>query len=191
MTKQTTINFRLATSAARPAIVRFFNSIRDELYIKNNRAVADMCNMFFTHGGAMIGCNDNEVIAVVGYFLGDPSEAYADKSIGFIYVAGLDPRYRHTSAFRTGLFKTMAIFQAMGLREVRLHALATDVRLNAIYSSFMETCEPQTNLRGLACNLYRGSIEYVLATARSRQRNPRRFDATPAGRPMRVAAISV
>lgn len=182
MDNQATVQYRLCTLEDFAAVVGFFNTIRSELYLKDSGDVIQMCGNFFARGGAIAGFVNGQLVGAVGYFIGDPCDGYRDNGVGFIYVAGLAPQYRHSAAFRIGLQFTMTHFSALGLREVRLHALRSDVRLNAIYSSFMQDKEPQTNMRGLACNLYRSSLEHIMYVLHNRPKNPRRFDPTPTGR---------
>lgn len=157
----------------------FLYSIRDELYFAERHVAAEITDLLFTRGCVFTGVVNNEIAAVIGALFGEPAQAYANKEVGFIYVAGLAKPYRGTAAFRTGFRFVLERFQMMGLQEVRFHALETDARLNAMYSSFARPIGKERNRRGLSCVLYGRSIEDALATLNAREKRRHIYNPTP------------
>lgn len=176
---QSPITFQVCRQDDAQGVSDFLYSIRDELYFAERHVAAEMTELLFTHGCVFTGVVNNEVVAVIGALLGEPAQAYANKEVGFIYVAGLAKPYRGTAAFRTGFRFVLEHFQTLGLQEVRFHALETDVRLNAIYSSFARPIGKELNRRGFSCILYGRSIEDALVTLNERQRRRHIYNPTP------------
>lgn len=184
MNKQSEVLFRQGLPGDRQAVVDFLYAIGDELYFDERVVAEEIVALLYERGGVIVGETKGLVTAVTGYFRGDPADDYANREIGFIYVAGLAKTHRGTAAFRTGLRFVMETFQTMGLQEVRFHALAQDVRLNAIYGSFAQPMRQETNRRGFDCVLYGSSIDRVLDILDTREKRPYMVAMPPIGRPL-------
>ena len=184
MTRQSVVEFRTHTEDDREGIINFLFSIRDELYFSERSVAEHIVSQLFTQGGAIVGEVDGEIAALSGYFLGEPSHHFANKEVGFVYVAGIARPYRGTAAFRTGLRFTVETFQSWGLREIRLHALAQDIRLNSLYSSFAQPIRKEENGRGLPCVLYGNTLGAVMRILTEREKRRHAYNITPVHRPV-------
>lgn len=173
------ITFQVCRSVDAQGVSDFLYSIRDELYFAERHVATEMTELLFSHGCVFTGVVNNEIVAVIGALFGEPAQAYANKAVGFIYVAGLAKPYRGTAAFRIGFRFVLEHFQTIGLQEVRFHALETDARLNAMYSSFARPIGKERNRRGFSCVLYGRSIEDALVTLNERQRRRHIYNPTP------------
>jgi hypothetical protein len=187
----TQLKFRPCTASDSQQISDFLYSIGSELDISERTVSAEMTALLFANGGIIGGYDNDQLAAVVGYFHGDPSRDFADKQIGFIYVAALAKPYRGTSAFSDGLTFTMHLFKAQGLREVRLHALETNARLNAIYSQFARPLRRETNRRGYTCVLYGNRVDSILARRAEHRLRQHAMNPTPRGRLLIASAGGV
>lgn len=177
------VNYRISSQNEAQDIADFLHSICDELYFSERKFAVEITSLLFTHGGVIVGTVNNEIVSVVGYFLGDPARHYANKEIGFIYVAGLAKPYRGTAAFRTGLRFLMETFKTLGLQEIRLHALEQDDRLNSLYSRFAGPIRKEVNRRGFPCVLYGNRVENVLTILDKREKRRHIYNITPMHRP--------
>ena len=173
------IKFQMSRPDDAEGISDFLYSIRDELYFSKRQVATDMTKLLFQRGCVVIGIANQKIVAVIGVLFGEPAKSYANREVGFIYVAGLEKSHRGTSAFQTGLRFVLERLQMIGLEEIRFHALETDVRLNAIYSSFTKPIGKENNQRGFSCVLYGRTIKEALATLNERQRCRHIYNPTP------------
>ena len=185
MTRKTTVEFRTHTEQDREGIIDFLYSLKDELYFTKRAAAEEITSLLFAHGGAMVGTVDDQIVVVGGYFLGEPSRNFANKEVGFVYVAGIARPYRGTAAFRTGLRFMIETFQSWGLTEIRMHALESDLRLNSLYGSFARVMRKEKNRRGLPCVLYGNTLDSVARILSTRENRRHIYNVTPRHQPIR------
>ena len=183
MTHKSNVIFRTHTEADREGIIDFLYSLKDELYFAERAVAEEITSLLFIHGGAIVGTVEDEIVVVGGYFLGEPAQNFANKEVGFIYVAGIAKPYRGTAVFRTGLQYLLKTFQMWGLKEIRMHALESDKRLNALYGSFANVIRKETNRRGLSCVLYGNTLDGVMQVLAERERRRHMYNITPMHRP--------
>lgn len=125
--------------------------------------MAQIVQLIFEKGGAIVGYHDDELVAMVGYFIGEPSREYANKEVGFIYIAGLAKSHRLSRAMWSGLGFTFRHLQELGVQEFRCHAREGDPYTNRLYSHFANRLGEDVSLRGDPTILYGNTIENVLA----------------------------
>jgi hypothetical protein len=178
MNEKSVTNYRICPQIEEQEVADFLFSIRDELYFKDRATAQEITALLYERGGVIAGYAKDKIVSVCGYFFGDPSDGYANKRVGFIYVAGLAKEFRGTKAFRNGLNFLMKTLQTFDVEEIRMHALETDKRLNSLYSSFTRPLRTELNRRGFKCVLYSSLIDDVLRRLNRRERR-HVFDVTP------------
>ncbi len=183
MTRNTTVEFRTHTEQDREGIIKFLYSLKDELYFSERAVAEEITSLLFTHGGAIVGTVNDEIVVVGGYFLGEPASNFTNKEVGFIYVAGIAKSYRGTAVFRNGLYFMIKTFQSWGITEIRMHALETDRRLNSLYGSFAKVIRKEKNRRGLSCVLYGNTLDGVIHILTAREKRRHIYNITPMHHP--------
>lgn len=157
------VEFQVSSKSDESAIVDFLWSIKDDLWLADRDSAAKITQLAFDKGGAIAGYHNDILVAMVGYFIGEPSQKYANKEVGFIYVAGLAKPYRLSRAMWNGLVFTMQHLQKLGMKEIRCHAREQDTYTNRLYSHFAKRLGTDVSLRGDPTVLYGNTIEGVLA----------------------------
>jgi hypothetical protein len=159
--------FRPCTADEISAIVDFLMEIGPELYLSERSVAEEMVALLFAQGGVVAGFarrdDGKRMVAMVGYFWGDPHNDFAGKETGFVYVAAIARRYRHTSAFRGLMAAGARVFVARGAKEVRFHAEETNAYTNMLYSKFAQPIKKEKNRRGITCILYGNTVANVIA----------------------------
>ena len=159
------ITFRACTEEDRPHIIHFLESVKDDfpsIELKR-QTIEEITELLFLHGGVLAGYKQGTMMAMLGYFLGEPAQNYANKEVGFIYLTALAPSVRLTRFFLKGIIFSMKTLQEMGVPEVRFHASADDRYTNRLYARFAQFIGQENNRRGYPCNLYAADISTVLA----------------------------
>lgn len=170
MNEQTQVIYRICTQEDRIEITDFLYSIRTELYFDEYANAEIITNVLFERGGVFGGYAGEQLVAVTGYFLGEPARAYANKDVGFVLVAGLAKSHRGTTAFRAGLRFTMETLKRMGVRQVQFHAAEDNAFVNGLYARFARPLRKEKNGRGIPCVLYGNDIDAVLRFVNGRAR---------------------
>lgn len=184
------VMFKVCSQAEKPVIADFLWSLKEEFRFAERQIVAEITDLLFDKGGVIGGYRGDEMVGMFGYFLGEPSRDYANKAVGFIYIAGLAKPICRTGAFRDGSHFLAATLKSRGVRELRCHAAAGDPYTNRLYAYFGQPIAKEKNRRGDTCILYANSIDAVLANlARGKKHaNPR--TATKGGDNHDVVAVS-
>lgn len=162
--------FQICTEKDQPKIIRFLESVKADFDNFDRQAVTEMTQLLYQHGGIIGGYKQQEMIGMLGYFLGEPSRNYRNKEVGFVYITALAQKVRRTGVARQGLWFTMQTMQGIGIERVRFHARKTDPYTNGLYSHFARCIGEEQNRRGYTCNLYEASVSEVLADQAARQR---------------------
>jgi len=160
------VTFRTCTASDAPALVDFLMEIGEELYLCERRVAVEMVDLLFAQGGVVAGYADGRMMAMLGYFWGDPHKDFADKHIGFVYVAAIAQAWRHTGTFRGLMVEGGQEFMARDVQEVRFHAEETNAYTNMLYSKFAQPLQKEKNRRGITCILYGNSVANVVAYLR-------------------------
>ena len=159
----TTTSFKICTPDDTPLIIDFLLSVKDDFPGFDRQAVEDITRLLFDKGGVLAGFKRGQLIALLGYFLGEPARNYSNEEVGFLYLAALAKSVRMTHVAYQGLRFTIQSLQAMGVREVRFHALLTDRYTNRMYARFARQLGEAESLRGDPTILYGASVDEVLA----------------------------
>ena len=175
------LTFSICTKHDESAIIDFLWSIKADLMLPNRTVIEEMTALLFEKGGLLAGYKDGQMIAVLGYFLGEPGRNYANKEVGFVYLTAIGKPYRMTRVCSQGLQFTMETLKEMGIREVRFHAAEDDPYTNRLYSHFAKPLGQELNRRGHRCILYGNTIDNVLAYLSNRltQRGGSKYAVTP------------
>lgn len=159
MTNRTNITYRPCQPTDAQAISDFLLTIGDELTIRDECEAAEMIALLFAKGGMLGAYREEQLIGVLGYFFGEPACNYANREIGFIYLAALAKPYRLSRVFQNGLFYTFPFLRELGVREVRFHAREHDRYLNRLYARIAQPLRKEVNRRGYPCILYRKVLQ--------------------------------
>lgn len=155
--------FELCTSDDATAVNNFLWSLKDDLYFTEKEAVEEVTQTLFQHGGILVAHQNDQMVALLGYLLGDPAKAYQNKDLGFLYVVGLAESVRRTRIMFEGLSFAVQLFVSKGIKTFRFHALETDQYVNRMYSLMARQIGKENNRRGYPCNLYEARIEELAA----------------------------
>lgn len=181
------VNFQTCTESDAPAIVDFLMEIGEELKLSERQTAAEMVDLLFAQGGVVAGYATQDgsakMVAMMGFFWGDPHKDFANKHIGFVYVAAIAKAWRHTGTFRGLMVEGRRVFVAHNVQEVRFHAEETNTYTNMLYSKFAQPLKKEKNRRGITCILYSNSVANVMAYLQKAA--SRRFERT---RPLVLAA---
>jgi len=151
-------------------IVDFLFDIREELYLPDRPVCQGIVDLCFAHGGVIAGYDGSRLVAMLGYFYGEPQCDYINKETAFMYVAGIREPYRLTRVFYKGLIFSLQQFQKAGARAIKLQAEAANPYTNKLYGHFARPIARSKSLRGKDVITYSGSIEDALAYLRRGKR---------------------
>jgi hypothetical protein len=181
------VSFHICTQSETPAIVDFLMEIGPELKLSERQTAAEMVDLLFAQGVVVAGYATQDgaekMVAMMGFFWGDPHKDFANKHIGFVYVAAIAKAWRHTGVFRGLMVEVSRIFMAHDVQEVRFHAEEANVYTNMLYSKIAQPLNKEKNRRGITCILYGTSVANAVAYLQKGAR--RRFERT---RPLVLAA---
>ena len=156
------ISHHVCTLREKDVVVDFLMSIGDELALTKRNDAAEITDLLFAQGGAMISCHNGKVIAMLGYFLGEPIQEYANKEVGFIYVAAIAKSYRLSPLMWKGMGFAVHHLGTLGVKEIRCHAREQDRYTNRLYKHFARPIRKEYNRRGVPCILYGNPIDNVM-----------------------------
>ena len=164
------ITYRVNNREEAEAIGDFFWSLRDEFHFSERETVDEITGLLFEHGGVISGYGvDGNIVGAVGYFFGEPSKDYANKDVGFIYLAGLDRSVRHSDAFGQGWRYLVEAMDGYGVHELRWHVREDDAANIALYDQLGQHICPEVNRRGYSCNLYGTTVAEAQAEIERRR----------------------
>ena len=161
--------FKICIPADKPEIANLLWSLRTELLLDSYSAAEKVIDVSFEKGGALGGYIDDELVAMLGYFLGDPADGFADKGVGFIYVTGIARQYQMGRLFLRGMAFTMPFFKSIGIHAIRCQASVHDPYTNRLYSRFAQKLGQSVSLNGKPAIQYGSSLDDVLTYMRRRQ----------------------
>lgn len=174
------VTFRTCSKSDEAAIIDFLWSVKEDLWLSEKSAAAKITKLLFERGGALASYDGNELIAILGYFIGEPSHNYTNKEVGFIYVTALAKPYRLSRVMWNGLGFMIRHLEKIGVKEIRCHAREQDRYTNRLYSHFAKRLGNDVSLRGDPTILYGNTIEGVLAYLdKGRARQPVTVDPLP------------
>ena len=107
--------FELCTPDDTAAVNRFLWSLKDELFFTEKEAVEEVTQTLFQHGGILVAYQNDQMVALLGYLMGDPAKAYQNKDLGFLYVVGLAESVRRTRIMFDGLSFAVQLFVSKGI----------------------------------------------------------------------------
>jgi hypothetical protein len=116
----------------------------------------------FAHGGVIAAYDGSLLVAMLGYFYGEPQCDYVNNDTAFMYVAGIREPYRLTRVFYKGLIFSLQHFQQAGAKAIKLQAEAANPYTNRLYGRFALPIAHSKSLRGKEVVTYGGSIEDAL-----------------------------
>ena len=151
-------------NADRQAVIDLFYAVKEELYLPDRSAVEKMVDLIFAHGGVVGGYYAGQLVGAMGYFFGDPSEQFADKSILFMYVGAILPEHRGSRLFLQGLRFSLRQMQATPVAQIRLQAEAANSFTNRLYSRFAKPVGRSRSLRGVEVITYGNELGAALRT---------------------------
>ncbi|MEZ4706573.1 MAG: hypothetical protein R3A44_05170 [Caldilineaceae bacterium] len=166
------IRYQICTLEEKDMVVDFLMSVGEELALTKRSEAAEITNLLFAKGGAMISCLNSEVVAMLGYFLGEPTQSYANKEVGFIYVTAIAKPYRLSPLMWNGMNFAVRQLRTMGVKEIRCHAREHDRYTNRLYAHFARPLRKERNRRGTPCILYGNSADNILAYMERRGTSP-------------------
>ena len=143
-------------------IVDFLFDIREELYLPDRKVCREIVQLCFAHGGVIAAYDGSLLVAMLGYFYGEPQCDYVNNDTAFMYVAGIREPYRLTRVFYKGLIFSLQQFQKAGARAIKLQAEAANPYTNKLYGRFARPIAKSKSLRGKEVITYSGSIEEAL-----------------------------
>jgi hypothetical protein len=164
-------NFKLCTQNDEPAVIDFLMTVKDELYLPDREAVVDMLNLIYAKGGIVGAFDGDTLCGMMGFFYGEPDQAYANTEVVFLYVAAIADEYRLSRVFHKGLSFALRTFEQMGKREIRLQAEAANPYTNKLYGRFASFLYESKTLRGIPVNTYGNSIDAALSRLDWRRRS--------------------
>lgn len=154
----------------RAAVIDLFIAVKDELHLPDRSAVEQMVDLIFTRGGIIAAYHRDQMVGAGGYFFGDPTDDFADKSLLFIYVAAILPDFRGTRLFHGCLVHLLSQMQKEGMTAIRMQAETTNPFTNKLYGRFARKLGPGKSLRGIDVNVYGAPITEALAALSGRKR---------------------
>ncbi len=145
------------------AIKTFLLAQKEDLMLDGEMAVQKVIDLLFEHGGILATFDSNKkIVALLGFFFGDPQQNFKNKDTMFLYVTAIAKPYRMTRLFFQGMLFTMMRGQEMGLGQFRMQANIHDPYVNKIYSRMGHALGEGKTLRGHHVITYGGSIAELL-----------------------------
>ena len=157
------VTFKNCSIEDAPAIGDFLWSMREDFRFSERRVVSEITDLLFEKGGVIGGYNDQGMVGMFGYFFGEPGRDYANKEVGFVYIAGLAKSVRRTGVFPGAVLFLAQALNTFGVRELRCHAAKNDIYTNRLYAKLGKPIGTEKNRRGDTCILYANAIDAVLA----------------------------
>lgn len=135
---------------------------RGELYLPDYKSVQNVIELCFAHGGVIACYAEDRLGGMGGFFLGEPSQNFANKKTAFIYVATISEPYRLTRMFRKGLVFMLHQFQEMNVQAIRMQAEDTNLYTQKLYGRFAQPIAKGKSLRGKNVITFGSTVEEAL-----------------------------
>ena len=161
----TSTQFAVCTKADTATIHDFLWSIKDDFVasLPDKQTIEEITQLLFDKGGALAGYRDDKMIALLGYFWGEPSKDYRNKDVCFVYIIGLTKSLRRTRIVHEGLRYMIETFRSKGIHNLRFQAAETDQYMNRLYSLIAKPLGKEIHRRGFPCILYEATVDEVAA----------------------------
>lgn len=145
------------------AVTDLYFATKKELCLPDRDAAQKVTDLLFAEGHVVGGFHNNILAGALGYFLGEPQQAYVNKEVLFLYVGAILPQYRLTRMFHQGLLFTLHLHKGGRVQEIRLQADAKNRYTNKLYGRFAQPIAKGKSPRGVPVITYGGSIEDAIA----------------------------
>ncbi|MEM7334940.1 MAG: hypothetical protein AAF490_22880 [Chloroflexota bacterium] len=146
------------------AIMQFLMTQQEELLLDDKTAVQKVVDRLFDYGGILATFTpDGEIVAMLGFFFGDPSHHFEDKDTLFLYVAAIAKQYRLSRLFYQGMLFVMRKGRELGMINFRMQANIHDPYSNKLYSRMGKPLGESRTMRGHRVMTYGGVIQDLLA----------------------------
>lgn len=145
------------------AIRRFLMAQKEDLLLEGETAVQKIIDLLFEQGGVLaIFDPAGEIVAMMGFFFGDPQKEFKDKETLYMYVGAIAKPYRMTRLFYQGMLFVMQKGHEMGMTLFRMQANIHDPYINKLYGRMGRPLGESKTLRGHPVMTYGGSILELL-----------------------------
>lgn len=142
------------------AIIDFLLANQEELHLDGKQSAKKVTDSLFEHGAVLASFDaNNKMVAMLGFFIGDPNNNFADKETLFFYVAAIAREYRVTRLFFVGMKIILTKARYWGLTQFRMQAKFDDPYTNRLYGRMGKPLGLSHTLRGHQVMTYGGSIE--------------------------------
>ena len=112
------------------------------------------------HGGVLAARQDNELVGVLGYTYGEPSAAFVNKDIFYIYYLLIANAHRNSvQGIKSLLRALISILYSAHALEIRFKAIASNQRANRFYGRIGKRLYEESNDAGEVCNLYATTLD--------------------------------
>jgi hypothetical protein len=170
--------YRLCHQDEKEAVTDVFFATQEALCLPNRAAAAKITKTLFADGHLLGGYHNNKLVAVLGYFLGEPKHDFANNDVLYLYVGAILPEYQLTRLFYHGLLFILHLYQGTAVTQLRLQAEKANPYTNKLYGRFAQPIAEGKSPRGVPVITYGGSIEEAIAYL-SRGKRPKPAPATP------------
>ncbi len=118
------------------------------------RGIEGTIDMFLKEGGIIIGGSEGEEKGISGYVLGEPSDNFSDKSIGYIYLMIIPKEFRNGRTFYQLGKATIEGIEKSNVAEVRFKSYKTHNYNNRLYEKLATPIGEELNSQGITSVLY-------------------------------------
>jgi len=145
------------------AVTDLYFTTKEELCLPDRDAAQKVTDLLFAKGHVIGGFHGNVLGGALGYFLGEPQQAFTNKEVLFLYVGAILPQYRLTRMFHQGLLFTLQMHKGGRVQEIRLQADAENRYTNKLYGRFAQPIAKGKSPRGVSVITYGGSLDDAIA----------------------------
>ena len=170
--------YRQCQPDEKEAVTDIFFANREALCLPDRPAAANVTELLFAKGYVIGGYHDDNMVGVLGYFLGEPQHDFANKNVLYLYVGAILPEYQLTRIFFHVLLFIVEMYQGTAVTQIRLQAESTNPYTNKLYGRFAQPLAREKSPRGVPVITYGAAIEDVMAFT-SRFKRPLRRTQTP------------
>jgi len=125
------------------------------------RGIEGTVDMFLEEGGIVIGGPMGNEKGISGYVLGEPSNNFSDKSIGYIYLMIIPKKFRTGRTFYQLGMTTLEEIEKSDVTEVRFKAYKTHDYNNKLYGKIAKLVGDEPNSQGIVSSLYSSEISDI------------------------------
>ena len=170
--------YRICELNEKEAVTDVFFANQEALCLPDRAAAAKISDLLFAKGHVLGGYHNDQLVATLGYFLGEPAHNFANSEVLYLYVGAILPAYQLTRLFYHGLLFILQHYQGTAVTQLRLQAEKANPYTNKLYGRFAHPIAEGKSPRGVPVITYGGSIEEAIAyLARGKRKRP--VPATP------------